>query len=363
MGFYLTSRGIPNETYYVAQKVARALGTNSVDNAARLCHAPSTIALKESLGVGATTCSYTDWLETDLLVFIGSNIANNQPVATKYLHYARKNGAQVAVVNSYREPGMDRYWVPSVVESGLFGTRLTDRFFMVDVGGDLGFLNGVLKHCLAEGWVDGDFIQRHTTGFAEMAASLAQQPWEALERASGSTREEMRGLAEMIGRSRRAILVWSMGVTQHETGEDAVRAILNLALTKGFVGRAGCGVMPIRGHSGVQGGAEMGAYASVLPGGIPITRESAERIGVLWGFPVPTEPGLTAPQMIDSTCSSRWGATFWRSCPTRATSRRRSRLCRCGSTSTSCSQARCWPTRARMCSSCRPPPAMRSPAA
>ena len=127
LGFYLTSRGMPNESYYAAQKAVRALGTNSIDNAARLCHAPSTVALKGSLGVGATTCSYRDWMLSDLIVFFGSNVANNQPVATKYLHHARQNGAQIATVNSYREPGMERYWIPSIPESALFGTRLAEH--------------------------------------------------------------------------------------------------------------------------------------------------------------------------------------------------------------------------------------------
>ncbi len=113
IGFYLTSRGTTNETYYAAQKAVRALGTNSIDNAARVCHSPSTFGLKEAIGVGATTCSYTDWIGTDLIVFIGSNVANNQPVTTKYLHLAKKAGTKVVSVNPYREPGMDRYWVPS----------------------------------------------------------------------------------------------------------------------------------------------------------------------------------------------------------------------------------------------------------
>ena len=151
LGFYLTSRGMPNENYYGVQKAVRALGTNSVDNAARVCHSPSTFGLKEGLGVGATTCSYTDWIGSDLVVFIGSNPANNQPVAMKYLHRARKAGTKVAMVNPYREPGMERYWVPSNVESALFGTRITDRFFQVSVGGDVAFLNGALKHMIDRG--------------------------------------------------------------------------------------------------------------------------------------------------------------------------------------------------------------------
>lgn len=88
------------------------MGTNNIDNAARICHSLSAAALKSALGVGATTCSYRDWIGTDLLVFIGSNVANNQPFTVKYLHYAKKAGTKIVVINTYREPGMERYWVP-----------------------------------------------------------------------------------------------------------------------------------------------------------------------------------------------------------------------------------------------------------
>ncbi len=250
--------------------------------------------------MGATTCSYTDWIASELIVFLGANPANNQPVTTKYLHYAKKAGAQVVTVNSYREPGMDRYWVPSNAESALFGTKITDRFFIINQGGDIAFLNGTLKHMIAADLLDWRFVGEHTTGFQELAANLAQQPWEELEQQSGVSRAEMAAFAQMIGAAQRAVFVWSMGITQHTTGEDAVRAIVNLALTKGFMGREGCGVMPIRGHSGVQGGAEMGAYATVFPGGVPIDADSAAQLSELWGFSVPEAPGMTAPEMIDA---------------------------------------------------------------
>ena len=128
-GVYLTARGITNETYYVAQKVTRFLGSNNIDNAARVCHAPSTLVLKQMTGAAATTISYSDVIATDLVVIIGSNVANAQPVFMKYLYLARQRGAKVAVVNPLREPGLDRYWVPSNVESALFGTKMTDEFF------------------------------------------------------------------------------------------------------------------------------------------------------------------------------------------------------------------------------------------
>ena len=300
LGFYLTSRGQPNETYYAAQKAVRAMGTNSIDNAARVCHSPSTFGLKGSLGVGATTCSYSDWIGSDLVVFIGSNVANNQPVSMKYLYKAKKVGTKVVVINSYREPGMERYWVPSNAESAVFGTRITDRFFLVNVGGDIGFLNGALKVMIERDWVDMAFIEAHVSGFDALVRGLEAQSFEELEAAAGVPRSEMEAFAEMLRDADTAVLVWSMGITQHEFGEDNVRAIVNLALTKGFVGRDKCGVMPIRGHSGVQGGAEMGAYATVFPGGLPLTEENARRFSDLWGFDVPVAPGHTAPEMIDA---------------------------------------------------------------
>ncbi len=300
VGFYLTSRGIPNESYYAAQKAARAIGTNSIDSSARVCHSPSTFGLKEALGVAATTCSYSDWIGTDLIVFIGSNVANNQPVTTKYLHLAKKAGTKVAVVNPYREPGMERYWVPSNVESALFGTRIDDRFFQINVGGDVAFLSGVLKHVLENGWLDEEFAATHTSGLEELRGELEGADWEALEQVAGASRAEMLELARMVGEAGRAVFVWSMGVTQHENGEDNVRAIVNLALSRGFVGREGCGLMPIRGHSGVQGGAEMGCYATAFPGGLAVDAENAARLSAQWGFEVPAQPGLTAPEMLDA---------------------------------------------------------------
>jgi molybdopterin-dependent oxidoreductase alpha subunit len=256
--------------------------------------------MKEALGVGATTCSYKDWIGTDLVVFIGSNVANNQPVATKYLHLAKKAGTKVAMVNPFREPGMERYWIPSNIESALFGTKLTDRFFQIAIGGDIGFLSGALKHMIERGWVDREFVAAHTTGFDELAAELMAADWEHLEAVAGVPRKEMQEFARMVGESERAVFVWSMGVTQHESGEDNVRAIINLALSRGFVGREGCGLMPIRGHSGVQGGAEMGCYSTSFPGGRPVDAGNAQALARQWGFDVPEAPGLTAPEMIDA---------------------------------------------------------------
>jgi molybdopterin-dependent oxidoreductase alpha subunit len=301
--FYLTSRGITNEVYYASQKAARLIGTNNVDNSARLCHAASTSAMKAALGHGASSCSYADWLHADLIVFFGSNTPNNQPVTTKYLFHAKRHGAAVAVVNPYREPGLDKYWIPSIAESALFGTRMADSWFDVHTGGDLAFLIGVFKALLDHGWVDEPFVRSRTSGFDEAAAAATAVSWPALEEESGTSAAEMTSFARMLADRPNAIFVWSMGLTQHAHGVQTVRALLNIALARGLFGSPNRGVMPIRGHSGVQGGAEVGCTPSV-------DAETARRWRDLWGFDVPRQPGLTAVEMVEASAGGKIDL-FW----------------------------------------------------
>src|SRR6184192_1166865 len=240
LAFFITSRGMTNESYYVANKVARFLGTNHIDNSSRPCHSPSTTGLKDTIGVAASTCSYSDWIGSDLIVFFGSDVPNNQPVTMKYLYYAKKQGTRVAVVNPMQEPGLERYWVPSVPGSALFGTRFADEFFAIHTGGDIGFINGVLKHLIENRWVDEDFIEKHTTGFYPVRVEVVSQTWEQLEQQAGVSTDRMLDFARMYHEAKSAIFVWSMGITHHRFGVDNVRAIVNLGLAGGIVGRPKC---------------------------------------------------------------------------------------------------------------------------
>ena len=321
LAFFITSRGVTNEVYYMAQKAARFLGTNNIDNAARLCHSPSTGAMKHALGVAASTCSYKDWWGTDLIIFFGSNPANDQPVATKYLHEAKQQGTKVVMVNPYREPGMERYWVPSSARSALFGTAIMDYWFPVSQGGDIAFLYGVLKVLLEKEWYDAAFVNQHTADFSQLAESIRAQEWLTLERDAGLPRASMEEFASLIRDARNAVLVWSMGITQHVFGGDAVSMILNLGLMKGYVGRDKCGLMPIRGHSSVQGGAEMGAYATAFPGGKTISSDTARELSEQYGFTVPDWPGMPATEMVEAAARGQLdllycvGGNFLRTLP------------------------------------------------
>ncbi len=301
MGFFATSRGLVNETYYAFQKVARLLGSNHVDLCARLCHAASVAGLKETLGIPAPTCSLKDMIGADLVIIMGSHLANNQPVTTKYLCYAKRQGTRVVVVNPMREPGLERYWVPSDLRSALFGTRLMDDFFQVAVGGDIAFLHGVLKHLIEQGWTDREFIEWRTTAFDELEAMLAREPWPSLEEAAGLSRADMLRFAQQYARARTAVFVYSMGLTQHRFGVDNVKALVNLALARGMVGREKCGIMAIRGHSGVQGGGECGVDPDKYPGGFEVAHaEDRGRFEALWGHPLPAWKGHRTLQMMEA---------------------------------------------------------------
>jgi molybdopterin-dependent oxidoreductase alpha subunit len=302
---YLTSRGITNEIYFAAQKAWRYLGSPHIDNAARLCHSPSTSAMKRVLGVAASTCSYRDWYGSDLVIFLGSNPANDQPVALKYLAESKQLGTRVLMVNTFREPGMERYFIPSSAGSALLGTEIADRFYMLSVGGDQAFLYAVQRLLLARGTVDRSFIDAHTEGFAEYARFVEGLDLDALIARAGSSHADVEDFAARLANAKSAVFVWSMGLTQHAFGSQTIEALCCLALSLGFVGREKCGLMPIRGHSGVQGGAEMGAYATAYPGGKPIDAEHADAFERLWGFRPPDRPGMDTSSMLEAALEGR----------------------------------------------------------
>ncbi|WP_408011752.1 FdhF/YdeP family oxidoreductase [Pseudalkalibacillus sp. A8] len=294
--FYLTSRGITNESYYTAGKVTRFLGTNHIDNASRICHSPSKTALKRSIGVGASTANYQDWFGTDVLMFWGSVASNSSPVSTKYMLEAKKRGTKIIVVNPYREPAMDKYWIPSNTESALFGTKIADDFYQVNVGGDIAFMQGIMKH-----WFEMEetehgsainhlFVKEHVNGYDELKTQVQEQSWEEIIKSSGISKERIIQLSVLLAKSKNAVFAWALGLTMHSFATDNISQVANLALLRGFLGRKNNGLMPFRGHSSVQGSGEMGADPFVLPGS-GFDPENIKRMEQIWGFEIPKWQG------------------------------------------------------------------------
>lgn len=294
--FYLTSRGITNESYYVAGKVSRFLGTNNIDNASRICHSPSKTALKRSIGVGASTSNYQDWIGTDVLVFWGSVASNSSPVSTKYMLEAKKKGTKIIVINPYKEPSMEKYWIPSNPESALFGTKVADDFYQVNIGGDIAFMHGIMKHWFEMeekqhgSAINHEFVNEHVNGYEEIKANVDAQSWDEIIKSSGVTKERIIELAELLANSKNAVFAWALGLTMHSFATDNISQVANLALLRGFLGRKHSGLMPFRGHSSVQGSGEMGADPFVLPGG-DFQGDNIGRVEKLWGFDLPKWQG------------------------------------------------------------------------
>ena len=186
-------------------------------------------------------------------------------------------------------------------ERVVWDVRLADDYFQVHIGGDIAFFYGVLKHLIENDWVDREFIAARTVGWQDVEAKARSLSWPDLARSAGQSKGEMYPLlAEAFGKARHAIIVWSMGITQHSYGSDNVRSIVNLQLARGNVGRPHTGLMPVRGHSGVQGGAEMGGMPGAYVMGVPATEENAKRFAQpeFWGFEPPSWKGIPATQMI-----------------------------------------------------------------
>jgi len=297
--WFATSRGITNEVYYAFTKAARLAGTNNVDLCARLCHQATVSGLKATIGVGAPTCSLKDLIGTDLLLLWGTDIANNQPVTMKYLAHAKAQGTRIVVINPVREKGLESYWVPSMPKSALFGTTLMDDFIPVAVGGDIALLNGVLKVLVEKGQVDRAYVDAHTKNWEAVEAHVQAMTWDDIVRDSGVDKAKIEWLAELYARATTCVTIYSMGITQHTFGTENVEAIVNLHLSRGMIGRPKTGILPIRGHSGVQGGGECGVAPGILPGGIPLTEENLQRFEGYWNTTLPRTPGLTTMRMVE----------------------------------------------------------------
>jgi len=283
--FYASGRS-SNEAGFLLQLFARIYGTNNVNNCSFFCHQASGVGLSQSLGTSTATIELDDLDHTDLVFLIGSNPASNHPRFMRILMDVRRRGGQVIVINPARERGLENFSVPSDIRSLLFGSEIASLYLQPHIGGDIPLFKAIAKSLLVDkGCLDQNFIANHTRNFAEVEKDIKAESWETLESASGISREEIEKTARIYSRSKNTVFVWAMGITHHTFGVDNVQAIVNLALMRGMVGKKHAGLLPLRGHSNVQGIGSMG-FTPQLKKAVLDNLESK--------FPVslPTKPGL-----------------------------------------------------------------------
>ncbi len=256
--FYASGRS-SNEAAFILQLFARLYGSNHINNCSYYCHQASGVGLGASIGSGTATIQYGDLHKTDLIVVLGANPASNHPRFVKVLLECRQRGGKVIVINPAREAGLVRFASPSNFKSMISGGgEVASHYVQPHIGGDIALLAGIAKYILQQGLHDQSYIDAHCENYASFRDTIEQLQWQDIELESGVSRQEIERIACVYGESKRTVFAWGMGLTHHVHGTDNIQAVANLALLRGMIGGEGKGLLPLRGHSNVQGVGSMG---------------------------------------------------------------------------------------------------------
>ncbi|MCH7903034.1 MAG: FdhF/YdeP family oxidoreductase [Armatimonadetes bacterium] len=282
--FYFSGRS-SNEAGFLLQLVARLYGTNHVSNCSYYCHQASGVALSSVTGSGTATIVLEDLAGCDLIFLIGANPASNHPRLMRTMVELRRRGGKVIVVNPLREVGLERFRVPSDVRSMLFGSKTCDLYVQPHAGGDIAFLAGVAKATIELGAESQEFVEQFAEDWEPFRDHVIALSWDEIVAAGGVDRETIEQVASIYAQSEKTVFCWAMGITHHEHGVGNVQMIANLAMTRGMLGRPNCGLLPLRGHSNVQGIGSMG----VVP---KMKKQVFERLQTHFGVSIPSWKGL-----------------------------------------------------------------------
>ena len=301
--FWYASGRSSNEAAFLLQLVARAYGTNNVNNCSYYCHQASGVALTSVYGSGTASVSLDDLGKTELAVVIGANPASNHPRLITQLINLRRRGGKVIVINPLSELGLKRFRLPSQAKSLVVGSRVSDLYIQPHIGGDIALLVALVKGVIESGAVDDDFIKNHTEDWPTVLESTSSFDWDDLVERSGVTRQQIDDCVTLLTQAKSAVFMWAMGLTHHTHGVDNIRALANLAMVRGFLGRPGSGLMPIRGHSNVQGVGSVGVS--------PQLKESfATSLRDKYGISAPDSHGMDTYACMQAAFDGRINASL-----------------------------------------------------
>ncbi|GAU09107.1 formate dehydrogenase subunit alpha [Desulfoplanes formicivorans] len=247
--------------------------------------------LAAALGSGAMTNSMDELEETDCILVAGSNTTTTHPlIAAKIRRAVERKGAKLIVVD------------PRKVEL----VRFAHGWLRPRPGTDVAWINGMLHFIFSEGLWDPSFVHEHCVGLEQLRETVRAYSPDKVEQLTGIPADDLVRAALVYARSPRAMILYTMGITQHEYGTDNVKSLANLGLACGQVGRPGTGINPLRGQNNVQGACDMGALPNVLPGYVPVGSDAVQaRFGDVWGVgaSLPGHPGLPATRMFTAARS------------------------------------------------------------
>jgi formate dehydrogenase alpha subunit len=292
----LASSRATNEDCYVMQRFVRAaLGTNNIDNCSRVCHSPTSFAMRKSLGLSGATGNFTDFDHADAAILMGANPTEAHPVVGARIKQATLRGLKLVVID------------PRRIELCDYGVlHLQPR-----PGTNAAVMHGLAHVVHRDGLMDLGFLHARTEGWPEVEEMIEEYTPQEVERISGIPAADLERAAHIYAEAENACFSWGLGVTEHRYGSEVVRLICNLALMTGKIGRPGSALLPLRGQNNVQGSSDMGAlpdtytmYRSV--GDEDVARSFEEA----WGVPLSREKGYTIPQMFDAAVAGDLKAMY-----------------------------------------------------
>jgi molybdopterin-dependent oxidoreductase alpha subunit len=283
-----------NEAAYLLQLMMRALGSNNLADCSDMCHAPSTFGLNEMFGTKTSIVSLESLKQTDCVVLCGSNASYNQPRLMNELIKLRKDGKKIIIINPVMEIGLVKFGSPAFPVTSLFtGSEISSLYLQPVPGSDVALFTGIQKALIEKGMVKLSYLQNYTEGWESVLEHAQSTDWNTITETCGVPKADIEAAAVIIGTSPKTVFAWAMGVTQHENGVDNVYSIANTALLTGNVGKEGAGVMPVRGHSNVQGFGSMGVT-------VHLKQEIQEALEKLLGKPLSRVQGYDTRSLIEA---------------------------------------------------------------
>ena len=265
--YWLGSAKFSNEQAYLFRKFAAYWGTNNVDHQARICHSTTVAGVSNIYGYGAMTNTFNDIRNSKSMIIIGGNPAEAHPVSMLHVLNAKENGSKLIVV----DPRFTRT------------AAHADEYVRIRPGSDIGFLMGLVREILANGWEAKEYIDQRVWGIEEIRTEAENWTPEEVERVSGIPADQTRKVARMLAENRPGTLVWCMGLTQSSVGSSKTRAASILQLVLGNIGMPGGGANIFRGHDNVQGATDLGVACDTLPGYYGLSASAWKHWSRVWG--------------------------------------------------------------------------------
>lgn len=283
---FLSSCRCTNEENYLMQKIARTAGqTNNIDQCATTCHAPTVAGLASAFGSGAMTNSIGEIKDVQTIFIIGSNPTEAHPIIGLEMKKALARGAKLIVCDPRK------IWM----------AKRADIHIQHKPGTDNILINAMMNHIITKDLHCRKFVEERCENFEAFLDNLKDYSIENAAEVCGVPANLIREAAEMYAKGTPSSIFYTLGITEHTCGTENVQNLANLAMLCGQIGKASSGINPLRGQNNVQGGCDMGAIYSVMPGYQKVTDKAVrEKFGKAWGVELPTNTGGRVTDFIET---------------------------------------------------------------